>query len=378
MKFIPFFALLFTIIFYSACDKEDNAVEVQSQVDNPIPVTSIVPVIITEKVKYDTDDPAIWIDRASPENSLVIGTDKHEKGALYVFDLKGNILEDKVVYGLKRPNNVDVEYNFIFGGESIDIAVVSERLTHKLRIFKVPDMEPIDQGGIPIFEGETKDEYREVMGISLYKSPVSGNMYAIAGRKNGPTDGTYLWQYLLEDNGEGGVKATLVRKFGNYSGAKEIEAIAIDDKLGYIYYSDETVGVRKYYADPEKGNMELALFAFEGFKQDQEGISIYEATDSTGYILVSDQQNNRFQIYTREGTGNMPHQHKLVKTINVETLESDGSEGTSTGLNDQFSKGLFVAMSSNRTFHYYSWEDIAGDDLKAAQKGNSAAFGKIE
>lgn len=366
MKFLPLSALLL-VLLYSACDKADTEKEVQPQVEDPISVVSITPVIITEKVKYDTDDPAIWIDRASPANSLIIGTDKHENGALYVFDLNGNIIEDKVVHGLRRPNNVDIEYNFILGGESVDIAVVSERHSHKLRIFKLPGMEPIDQGGIPIFEGESKDRYREVMGISLYKNPDSGNIYAIAGRKSGPTDGTYLWQYLLEDDGEGGVRATLVRKFGNYSGVKEIEAIAVDDRLGYVYYSDETAGVRKYYADPEKGNMELALFALKDFKQDQEGISIYEATDTTGYILVSDQQNNRFQIFTREGTDKMPHQHKLVKTVNVEALESDGSEVTSFGLNDQFSKGLFVAMSSNKTFHYYSWKDIAGSDLKVAQ-----------
>ena len=368
MKFIPFCAFIISLLAYSACDSADNEIETQPKVENRIPVASILPVIITEKVKYDTDDPAIWINRASPENSLVIGTDKHEKGALYVFDLDGNILEDKVVHGLKRPNNVDIEYNFLLDGDSIDIAVVSERLTHKLRIYKLPEMEPIDQGGISIFEGESKDGYRDVMGISLYKSPKSGKIYAIAGRKAGPTDGTYLWQYLLEDDGEGGVKATLVRKFGNYSGAQEIESIAVDDKLGYVYYSDERVGVRKYYAEPENGNMELAMFASEDFEKDQEGISIYEVTDSTGYILVSDQQNNRFQIFSREGTDHLPNQHDLVKTINTETIESDGSEVVSIGLNDRFSKGLFVAMSSDRTFHYYTWEDIAGNDLNIAQK----------
>ncbi|KKX52337.1 hypothetical protein L950_0200135 [Sphingobacterium sp. IITKGP-BTPF85] len=108
------------------------------------------------------------------------------------------------------------------------------------------------------------------------------------GRKNGPKDG-YLWQYLLEDNGSGAVKATFVRKFGSFSGKKEIEAIAVDNELGYIYYSDEQVGVKQYYADPAKGNEQLALFATEGFKEDHEGISIYKLTDSTGYILVSDQ-----------------------------------------------------------------------------------------
>ena len=90
------------------------------------------------------------------------------------------------------------------------------------------------------------------MGIALYTDP-KGNIYAITGRKTGPKGGTYLWQYLLSDSGKGFVEAKLVRKFGNYSGKKEIESIAVDNENGYVYYSDEQFGVRKYYADPAKG-----------------------------------------------------------------------------------------------------------------------------
>ncbi|WP_315820816.1 phytase [Paraflavitalea speifideaquila] len=249
---------------------------------------------------HDTDDPAIWINPADPAASLVLGTDKDQDGALYVFDLQGHIIPSKVVPNLQRPNNVDVEYGLMLQGKATDIAVVTERFTHKLRIFSVPDMKPIDGGGVDVFVGETGQEYRDLMGIALYKAP-DGKIYAIVGRKTGPRDGGYLWQYLLEDDGRGVVKGALVRKFGKFSGKKEIEAIAVDDALGYIYYSDEGYGVRKYYADPAKGGEELAAFGRKGFKQDHEGISIYPLTDSTGYILVSDQQTNRFHIFTREG-----------------------------------------------------------------------------
>jgi len=172
-----------------------------------------------------------------------------------------------------------------------------------------------------------------------------------------------LGQYLLTDNGAG-VKATLVRKFGSFSGKKEIEAIAVDNELGYIYYSDEQVGVKQYYADPAKGNQQLALFATEGFKEDHEGISIYKLTDSTGYILVSDQGANRFQVFSREGTKANPFEHTHLKTVPVMATQSDGSDVVSSHLNDTFQHGLFVAMSDDKTFHYYRWEDIAGQELK--------------
>lgn len=362
-------AILFILLLVdSACDEQSTVDEVKPKTEIIVTEASIKAVVVTEQVKYETDDPAIWVNSSNPSKSLILGTDKNMKGALYVFDLDGKILPEKVVDSLQRPNNVDIEYGFMLDGKPVDIAIVSERFTHKMRIFKLPDMEPLDKGGLAVFEGETGEGYRDIMGISIYKNPTSKKIYAIASRINGPTDGTFLWQYLLEDDGEGGIKATLVRKFGKYSDKKGIESIATDDKLGYVYYSDEKIGVRKYYADPEKGNEELALFASVDFAEDQEGIAIYETSDRTGYILVSDQQNNRFQIFTREGSDNDPHKHQLVRIINTESLESDGSEVTNVTLNSNFQHGLFVAMSDDKTFHYYSWKDIAGNELDVVSR----------
>lgn len=346
-------SLIVSAIFQVACNNPQT---------NAVATDTIKPIFVTDAVRYDSDDPAIWINKSDPSKSLVIATDKDADGALFVYDLAGKIVKDKVVSNLKRPNNVDVAYGLILNGKPVDIAVTTERMTHKLRIFSLPDMKPIDQGGLDMFAGETAPDFRDLMGIALYTSS-KGQIYAIVGRKNGPKDG-YLWQYLLEDNGSGAIKATFVRKFGSFSGKKEIEAIAVDNELGYIYYSDEQVGVKQYYADPAKGNEQLALFATEGFKEDHEGISIYKLTDSTGYILVSDQGANRFQIFSREGTKTNPFEHKYLKTVPVMATQSDGSEVVSVKLNDTFKHGLFVAMSDDKTFHYYRWEDIAGTDLK--------------
>jgi 3-phytase len=352
MKSIFQFIAISISIAIIACQSADSNTVQQTTADS-----IIKPVIITEPVQYDTDDPAIWVNPADPAASLVLGTDKEADGALYVFDLQGKIIQDKVIKGLKRPNNVDVEYGLMLKGKSTDIAVVTERLTHKLRIYSLPDMKAVDNGGIEMFVGEKGLEYRALMGIALYKD-TAGQIFAIVGRKNGPKDSSYLWQYLLQDNGKGVVKASLIRKFGNFSGRKEIEAIAVDDALGYVYYSDEGFGIRKYFADAAKGNEQLCVFGETGFKQDQEGISIYAVTDTTGYILVSDQQSDRFFIYSREGEKNNPHRHSLIKMVHLSTMESDGSDVVSVPLNAVFRKGLFIAMSTDKSFHYYRWEDI--------------------
>jgi 3-phytase len=205
-----------------------------------------------------------------------------------------------------------------------------------------------------VFEGETE---REPMGVALYRRPRDGALFAIVGRESGPTEG-YLWQYRLEGDAVRGIRATRVRTFGRFSGRKEIEAITVDDAMGYVYYSDEGVGVRKYHADPDSGNAELALFATTGVADDHEGLAIYPTGPATGYILLSDQGANRLQLFTREGAPGAPHVHARVASIPVRARETDGLEVTATPL-PGFPEGLLVMMSNRGAFHYYDWRDVA-------------------
>jgi len=330
-----------------------------------VPYAEVQPRVVTEPARWDTDDPAFWIDPADPAKSLVIGTDKHGEGALLAYTLDGRIVGR--AEGLRRPNNVDVVQGFSLGGKQVGLAVTTERETQRLRVFALPSLTCVDGGDLVVFGGDAK---RSPMGIALYRRPRDGAVFAIVSGKSGPADG-YLAQYRLEDDGAGRLKMTFVREFGRYSGNKEIEAIAVDAGLGYVYYSDETCGVRKYHADPDApgANEELALFATEGFGSDHEGISIYQADERTGYILVSDQQTDRFWIFRREGEPGQPHVHKPVKVVKVAAHESDGSDVTSRSLGLRFPGGMFAAMSTDRTFHFYAWEDIAGNDLRVLPAG---------
>jgi 3-phytase len=355
--------ILLFIIFWG-CGSEKST---QQEIIKPRLVTSAVP--------HDSDDPAIWVNPRDPSRSLIIGTDKHENGALVVFNLEGKIIKQ---IPHSRPNNVDIEYGLILNSEPIDIVVATERLTSKIRVFQLPEMTPVDNGGIRVFVGESQ-ERQSPMGIALYKPPGSNVVYAIISRKTGPVQG-YLWQYRLEDDGTGCVKGTKVRAFGTWSGKKEIEAVAVDDELGYVYYSDENVGIRKYYANPDApdARLQLALLADDHYREDREGISIYRINDGTGYILVSDQDAGTFHVYTREGSPGNAHDHRLIKIVHLSTLESDGSEVTNSVLNPLFPAGLFVAMSADKTFHYYSWPDIAGNNLVIAPNGIASPKGRYK
>lgn len=301
--------------------------------------------VITEASLHDTDDPAIWVHPEDPQKSLIFGTDKESAGAIYAYDLAGRILEDKTITGVRRPNNVDVEYGFALNDSvQTDILAFSERERQQIRVFSVPDMQPLDGGGLPVFEDEADVNMRLPMGIALYKSPLDGTVYAIVGRKSGPREG-YLYQYALRP-GEGGLKLELVRRFGTFSGQKEIEAIAVDDALGFVYYSDEGVCIRKYHAEPGAGSKELACFGGEYFREDIEGIAIAAYPDGTGFLLVSNQQLGEFNIFDRRTNA-------FVRAVNLGTVETDGCEAVTAPLGGRFPNGLFVAMNDDRTFHFF-------------------------
>ncbi|MFB3904626.1 MAG: phytase [Acidobacteriota bacterium] len=322
----------------------------------------------TASVPDDPDDPAIYINPVDPSQSLILGTNKVRapQGALVVFGLDGKVRQ--TISPLDRPNNVDVEYGLLLGGQPADIAVLTERLQHRLRVFVIGrDGVLRDVGsetGLKVLEGR-QGEASEPMGISLYKRPRDGAVFAIVAPKTGPAQG-YLWQYRLSDDGTGKVKAEKVREFGSFSGGEgEIEAVAVDDALGYVYYGDELDGIHKYHADPDhpQAAAELARFGTEGFQGDREGIAIYARDDGTGYVVCTDQLdgNSRYRIFRREGAPGNPHDHsEVVKVVRGGADATDGLEVTSSSLGPRFPGGLMVAMNSGpRNFLVFRWDDVA-------------------
>ncbi len=354
MREFTIYFLLIALCLFSKCKHSESG---EGLLKEDSRVTKIAPTLKTDIVPNDTDDPAIWYNNGDPEKSLILGTDKDIDGALLVFDVNGKLDSARSIWQLAYPNNVDVEYGFVNQqGEKIDIAVTVERQIGKVRIFKLPDMIAIDNGGIDVFEGEENDTLRRPMGVGLYKNPNNSQVSVILSRKSGPTDGTYLWQYLLKVNEAGYVDLALMRKFGDFSGGEsEIEAIMVDDAQGYVYYSDEAFGVRKYHADPEKGSEELAVFGKDDFAEDREGIALWPKEDSDGFIIISDQQANSFNVYERNPSG---REHKWLGKWMLSTIESDGCDLIAKPFGLNFPNGVFVAMSEDRTFHLYDLRDL--------------------
>lgn len=319
--------------------------------------TAVEPAVRTESAPDSPDDPAVWVHPKDPSRSLILGTIKSAtpRGGLLTYDLDGGA---KQIIPLDRPNNVDVEYGLLLAGQRVDIAVVTERNRQALRVYRIHPQtgELSEAGDIPVFTGE-KGSDALPMGIALYKRPRDRAVFAMVSRKSGPRTG-YLWQYRLLGGADGRVTAEKVRAFGNFSGSKEIEAVAVDDELGYVYYADEDTGIRQWRADPAHPDAyrEIAVFGQEGFAGNREGIAILARPGGRGYVVCADQRSgdSEYRIYTRD------NQHTLLGVVRGGADATDGIEIVSRPLGSRFPSGLLIAMNNrDRNFLLYRWSDVS-------------------
>jgi 3-phytase len=369
-----FIATMLVVTSVGACGRaREPDQDSVTPVPAPMAVSAAVPIeaaYATARLPNDPDDPAIWIDPSNAAQSLIIGTVKTAApaGAIVVFDLDGGIRQ--TIGGIDRPNNVDVEYGLFVGGRTADIAVATERLARQLRFFIIDatSRRLTDAGSAPVLQGQP-GENGAPMGIALYRRPNDDAIFAIVAPKAGPRDG-YLWQYRLTGSNDGRIAATFVRRFGTFSGTtirqeNEIEAVAVDDALGYVYYADEAGGIHKWHADPDHPDAarELAHFGRAGFRGDREGIGIYAAPDGTGYIVCTDQLEgeSEYHVYAREGEPGNPHDHsREIAVFRGGADSTDGLDIASTSLGPSLPNGAMIAMNSaSRNFLVFRWQDIA-------------------
>jgi 3-phytase len=307
------------------------------------------------------DDPAIWLHPSDPAQSTIITTDKgfgsETGGGLRVYDLDGQEIQS-----LKgtRPNNVDLRYNFRLNGESVTLVTAGNRLDNTIMIYTInPDTRQLENAAtrsIPV-------DLPEAYGSCMYLSPISGKYYIfITTKKKGKVN-----QFELFDNGHGLVDARLVRSFEVGSVA---EGCVADDILDHLYIGEEGVGIWKYGAEPDASDSRTLVDKARWYGrliEDVEGLTLYYATENTGYLIASSQGSSRFVVYDRQGD------NPYIGTFRVATGENsdevsgtDGIDVTNVPLNENFPAGLFVAQDHKNTdvkgsqnFKLVSWQDIA-------------------
>lgn len=306
------------------------------------------PVVACGATECDAaDDPAIWIHPTDVAKSLIIGTDK--QSGLEVYDLQGVKLQ--VISNATA--NVDVRYNFPFSGQKVDIVATYNNSSGSFSIYKVnPNTQRLeDITGLGQVRGG---------GTALYVSPVSGKYYYLSNF------GGVMSQYELTGN-NGKVNASLVRSVSFGSGITE--GIVADDVLKNIYISEESVhSVWKIPAEPQEDSAKTLVDSLH-LAPDTEGLTIYYKSDETGYLLVSNQGADIYNIYKREGN------NEYIGSFTIENGQIDGVSHTdgidvvNLPLGNQFPYGVFVAQDDvneddgivkNQNFKLAPWELIAG------------------
>ena len=313
---------------------------------------SVMPTVETAPVPSmgdAADDACVWIHPTDPSLSTIIGTDK--KSGLLVYDLAGKQLQ--YIPGM-RPNNVDIRYHFPLGAKSMALVGFSERAGRTLRFFRVDPQTRLLQDASQKIQTSI-----DVYGFCMYHSPHSGKYSAFVTSEGGNVQ---QWE-LFDDNGK--VNAAMVRSFAVGS---ITEGCVADDTHAVLYLAEENVGIWKYGAEPEAG-VSRTLVDATGPKghltADVEGLTLYYASDGTGYLIASSQGANQFVVYRRKEPNDYVMTFAVTNSPSIDGVRgTDGIDVVNFPLGPAFPFGFFIAQdgkndTGNQNFKLVPWEHIA-------------------
>ncbi len=352
MKLFVFLSVSF--VFLNSCNRPSEGSRKAGEHIKNI-VSARVETIATPQSRNEdsADDPAIWINRQTPEKSIIIGTDK--KGGMITYDLQGKELSYYVTGSM---NNCDLRYGLQFIGDTIDILAASNRTYHSISLFRIRENGILDTLHARIIKSEMTDE---VYGLCMYKSRQTGKFYVFMNSKAGEVE---QWELIEIENK---IDAKLVRSFLLGS---QTEGMVADDEKGLVYIGKEETGIWKFDAEPGGStDGEYIMQSSEendNIKYDVEGMAIYDTGNGNGYLVVSSQGNYSYAVYERQGKNKYLGSFRISdgKIDGVE--ETDGLDVTNIPL-PGFQKGILVVQDGfnydgrkkqSQNFKILSWADI--------------------
>ncbi len=307
------------------------------------------PSFYTSSVPGTADDCAIWVHPEDPLKSAIIGNDKRASGALFVWDLSGNLIYKTPP--IRRPTNVDVRQAVPWKGQVTDIVACGIRATNEIMVYRM-DPKTRELINITAPEGISTHHTSDSYGFCLYLRPSDKALFAFVSHKGKSN----IHQIRLEENEDGLYTGKLVRSFGASRIRSYVEGMVVDDHPGYLYCADEKEGVLKFLADPAmKDDSLLYKFAVQdGISGNREGMAIYKRGQGTGYLLLSSQHDHTIKVYRRDGY------NEYITTIRkFGSSKTDGIAAISSPLGPAYPKGLLICHNEQKNnFAVYNWVDI--------------------
>ena len=222
------------------------------------------------------DDPAVWIHPQDPALSLVLGTDK--QGGLHTYNMDGSerqVIVVASVQGGSGGKKVKKKGKGA-GGRGVKVWVI-DAATRELS-------DVTDAGSIAVLGGAPP------YGVCGYRSARTGRVHVFVTDEKGRVE-----QYELQAADGGRIGGALVRTLKLRS---LTEGCVADDELGFLYVAQESVGIWKFGAAPDAGNVGelVARVGENGLTADVEGLTIYYAARGRGYLIASSQGSNTYKV----------------------------------------------------------------------------------
>ncbi|MDZ7267822.1 MAG: phytase [candidate division KSB1 bacterium] len=117
-------------------------------------------------------------------------------GVLYAWNIDGSLQQR---LPLPRPNNVDGRRGVLLGGQLVDLAVVTMRAAHELRVFAIsPETRMLTE----VTSARSLEVFKSPDGLALYPRHRDHALFAIVSSKHDSSH-SQLRRLLLEDDGTG-------------------------------------------------------------------------------------------------------------------------------------------------------------------------------
>ena len=342
----------FILAFFLSVSINSEIVEVEAIYETPPVVT-----------KGDAaDDPAIWVNKSNPSNSIIFGTDK--KSGIYSYNLQGQELS---YTNLGNINNIDTRTINIGDDENVSdftFLFASNRTLGSVDLWVFDDNETREKLENNSWEVPSKPSFRGksdiiVYGICAGIDPKYG-LVAFLTEDTGPR--VEVWN--LTENG-----LDLITTFNN---GGESEGCVYDDLNRTLFISEEEVrGVLKAYRldDSFDFSEPYIVDSREGqIGGDPEGVSLYKTPNNSGYLILSSQGDSKFNLYDRNYPYDYITSFRIGSSKSIDNVtDTDGIETINYNLSEEYPEGIMIAQdgfnkdgyrTKRQNFKIVSFKDV--------------------
>ncbi len=308
------------------------------------------------------DDPAIWLNKSNPSNSIVFGTDK--KSGIYSYNLQGQELS---YTNLGNINNIDTRTINVGDDENVSdftFLFASNRTLGSLDLWVFEDNEIRQKLENNSWKVPSKPSFRGKSDIIVYGIcagiDAKYGLVAFLTEDTGPR--VEVWN-LTEDG------LNLITTFNN---GGESEGCVYDDQNRTLFISEEEVrGVLKAYRLDDSFDFSEPYIVDSRDGQiggDPEGVSLYKTPNNSGYLILSSQGDSKFNLYDRNYPYDYITSFRIGSSKSIDNVtDTDGIETINFKLSDEYPEGIMIAQdgynkdglwSKKQNFKFVSFQDI--------------------